>query len=73
MRLPEALEQVRQAVQSLPDDDDAFDSLDPEQRRQLHELGCAAQDRLVRALARLVAGMAEDGADLVDGRGNPRT
>ncbi len=57
----------------LPDDDDAFDSLDPEQRRQLHDLGCAIQDRLVRALARLVAGMAEDGADLVDERGNPRS
>ena len=72
MDLPEALARVREAVIRLPDDDEAFDSLDPDQRRELHDLGCAIQDRLVRTLARLVAGMAEDGADLVDGSGNPK-
>ena len=72
MRLSEALERVREAVDRLPDDDDSFDSLDPDRRRRLHELGCEIQDRLVTTLARLVVGMAEDGADLVDDRGNPR-
>ena len=72
MRLPEALQLVREAVDRLPVDDRCFDDLDPQQRRALHEQGCAIQDRLVTVLARLVVDMAEDGADLVDGRGNPR-
>ena len=66
-----ALDELWQAAARLPDDDEAFDALDPKQRREAHDLGCRIQDRLVRALATLAAGMAADGADLVDGRGLP--
>lgn len=69
--LPAALAGCWEAVQRLPDDDASFDALDPKQRRELHDLGCAIQDRLVGTLARLVAGMALDGAELVDSSGNP--
>jgi hypothetical protein len=70
--LLKALDEVREAVDRLPDEGAAFDALDPDQRRDAHALGCRIQDRLVRALARLVAGMAADGADLIDEEGNPR-
>jgi len=64
---------VWQAVLRLPDSEAAFDDLDPAQRRDAHDIGVRIADRLVHTLARLVAGMAEDGADLVDERGLPRT
>ena len=60
-----------EAALDLPDDDAAFDSLSPEQRRDAHDLGVRVQDRLVRALARLVEGMASDGVELVDEAGLP--
>ncbi len=70
-RLEDALDAVWRAVADLPDDDDAFDSLDPEARRRAHDLGQRTQDRMMRCLARLVQGMAADGADLLDERGLP--
>ncbi len=70
-RLTDALQAALAAAAALPDDDDAFDALDPEQRRHAHDLGVRAQDRLVRCLSRLVEGMAADGADLLDERGLP--
>lgn len=71
MSLVPALEAVWHAVVALPDDEAAFTSLDPEARRAAHDLGVRCQDRLVRALARLVEGMAEDGVEWVDERGVP--
>ena len=60
-----------QAVLRLPDAEADFESLAPAERREGHELGAKAQDRLVRTLARLAEGMARDGADLVDTQGLP--
>ncbi len=70
--LPAALDAAWAAMLALPDDDPSFDSLSPEQRRAAHDLGVRVQDRLVRCLARLVEGMASDGADLLDERGLPQ-
>ncbi len=70
-RLRPALEAAWAAAAALPDDDPSFDSLTPHERRELHDLGVRTQDRLVRCLARLTQGMAEDGADLLDERGLP--
>ena len=70
-RLTDALQAAWTAAAALPDDDRAFDSLTPEERRQAHDLGVRVQDRLIRCLARLVEGMAADGADLLDERGLP--
>jgi hypothetical protein len=70
-RLTDGLRAAWEAVAALPDDDAAFDALDPDARRRAHDLGVRAQDRLVRCLARLVEGMARDGADLLDERGLP--
>lgn len=69
--LSDALRAAWTAVAALPDDESSFDRLDPEERRRAHELGARTQDRLVRCLARLVEGMAVDGADLLDERGLP--
>lgn len=66
-----ALEVLWTDARALPDDDDSFDSLTPEQRRAAHDLGVRVQDRVVRALARLAEGMAEDGVELADARGVP--
>ena len=71
MALLPALEAVWDAVAALPDDEAAFTSLDPDARRHAHGVGVRCQDRLVRALSRLVEGMAEDGVELVDDRGVP--
>jgi len=68
-----ALQGLHRRVAELPDDDSLFAGLNPEQRRTAHSLGCRLQDRMVRVLARLVADMAEDGADLVDEGGLPRS
>lgn len=68
-----ALQGLHRHMTGLPDDDSLFAGLDPEQRRNAHSLGCRLQDRLVRVLARLVADMAADGADLVDEGGLPRS
>jgi len=70
-RLIQALEATWTAARSLPDDDSWFDSLTPDERRAAHDLGIRVQDRLVRALARLVEGMADDGVELIDPRGVP--
>lgn len=70
-RLADALQAAWSAIADLPDDDESFDALTPEERRRAHELGARTQDRLVRCLARLVEGMATDGADLLDERGLP--
>lgn len=67
----EALDSVWAAASALPDDDPSFDSLSPDERRDAHDMGVRCQDRLVRALARLVQGMASDGVELVDARGVP--
>lgn len=64
--LSAALDRVWEAVLQLPDDDEAFDSLDPDARRAAHDLGVRVQDRLLRCLSQLVEGMAADGAELVD-------
>jgi hypothetical protein len=69
--LPDALDAAWMAVAALPDDDQAFDSLDPAARRRAHDVGVRVQDRLVRCLSRLVEGMAADGAELLDERGLP--
>ena len=66
------LEAVWAAANALPDHEDAFTSLSPEERRRAHDVGVRCQDRLVRVLARLVQGMAEDGVELVDERGVPK-
>lgn len=67
----EGLERVWEAVSALPDDP-SLGRLDPATRRAAHDLGVRIQDRLLHTLSTLVAGMAADGADLVDGRGVPR-
>ena len=59
--LNDALDAAWTAVLALPDDDPAFDSQRPGQRRAAHDLGVRVQDRLLRALARLAEGMASDG------------
>lgn len=69
--LIQALESAWSAVAALPDDEAAFASLTPEERRRAHDLGVRTQDRLVRCLATLVRDMAADGADLLDDRGLP--
>ncbi len=71
--LPAALDAAWAVMLALPDDDVSFDSLSPDQRRAAHDLGVRVQDRLVRCLARLVEGMATDGADLLDERGLPQS
>jgi hypothetical protein len=65
--LRQALDLVWEAAKALPDDDAAFDSLDPAARRSAHDVGVRVQDRVLRCLSRLVEGMAEDGVELVDG------
>ena len=70
-RLHSSLEEVWQTVLGLPDDDSDFDELEPLERRAAHDLGVRIQDRLLRALSRLVEGMAADGVDLVDDKGVP--
>ena len=67
----EGLERVWDAVRALPDDS-SLERLDPATRRAAHDLGVRIQDRLLHTLSTLVAGMAADGADLVDDRGVPR-
>lgn len=64
-----ALDAVWAAALTLPDDEESFRSLTPDERRAAHDLGVRVQDRVVRALSRLVEGMAEDGVELVDDRG----
>jgi len=71
VRLADALDAVWTAAAALPDDEAAFTELDPDARRRAHDVGVRCQDRLVRVLARLVEGMAEDGVELVDARGVP--
>lgn len=68
-RLEQVLQDSWETILQLPDDDAAFDRLSPSQRRQAHDLGVRCQDRLTRALARLVGGMAADGVELVDEKG----
>lgn len=68
-----ALRDLQQQVAELPEDDVLFSDLDPQQRRDAHQLGCRLQDRVMALLARLVAEMAADGADLVDEGGLPRS
>ncbi|MEE2828675.1 MAG: hypothetical protein VX498_05780 [Myxococcota bacterium] len=70
-RLHSSLEEVWQTVLRLPDEDSDFDALEPMERRAAHDLGLRIQDRLLRALSRLVEGMAADGVDLVDDEGVP--
>ena len=52
--------------------DAALSSLSPAERRSAHDLVVGLQDQLVALLSALVAGMALDGADLIDDRGVPR-
>ena len=70
--LLQALGAVWDQCVQLPDDDEAFSKLTPDQRRNAHDLGLRCQDRLVRALSRLVVDMSTDGADLVDSAGLPQ-
>ncbi|HCP48249.1 MAG TPA: hypothetical protein DIU15_19575 [Deltaproteobacteria bacterium] len=67
--LEQVLQETWEAALRLPDDDSSFDSLSPTERRRAHDLGVRVQDRVTRALARLVEGMARDGAELVDEAG----
>jgi hypothetical protein len=67
-----ALEAVESATRLLPESEAAF-ALSPAERRRLHDLGVRIQDRLLDALSQLVADMARDGADLLDGVGLPRS
>ena len=71
--LPVALEGLLSQLSDLPDDDSLFSNLTPQQRRDAHAMGCRLQDRLLRVLSRLVADMAQDGADLIDEGGLPRS
>ena len=52
--------------------DDVLAALTPAQRRAAHDRAVRLQDQLVSLMSALVAGMASDGADLVDARGVPR-
>lgn len=70
-RLIAALDAAWTTALALPDDEAAFDSLTPDERRAAHDLGVRVQDRIVRALARLAEGMANDGVELADDRGVP--
>jgi len=70
--LNEALDRVWEAALLLPDDDAAFDSLDPDARRAAHDVGVRVQDRVLRCLSRLVQGMVTDGVELLhDGLPGP--
>lgn len=69
--LPAALDALWDAAAVLPDDEPAFASLSPAERRAAHDVGVRVVDRLSRVLARLVEDMATDGADLVDDTGLP--
>ncbi len=64
--LSEALDRLWEAALALPDDDAAFDSLDPDARRAAHDVGVRVQDRVLRCLSRLVEGMAGDGVELLN-------
>ena len=68
-----AMQAAWEAVLRLPDDEDSFASLDPHERRRLHDMGIRVQDRLVRTLSKLVVDMGADGADLVDSEGLPES
>ena len=68
-----ALRGLHQQVADLPGDDGLFSDLNPQQRRDAHALGCRLQDRIMGLLSRLVAELADDGADLIDEGGLPRS
>ena len=69
--LQRALGEVWLAVLELPQDGASFEAIDPQQRRDAHDLGVRIQDRLLGCLTQLVEGMATDGVELVDGQGVP--